>query len=164
MNTSEKSDIYDKVLNQLESLFSEYEKDAKLSIIAKMASICSALRREFINFNFVGFYLITNNEHCQSLEIGPCSSEIVAIPRIDYGKGVCGRSWKKRESIIVNNVNKCDYYIACSPEVTSEIVLPVYEPNGKIMHAVLDIDSKVEDLFDDQDEKCLELIISKFIK
>ena len=159
-----KKDRYLRVIENLSSMYSIYNKDElKLSAISKMASISSAVKKEFHEFTFVGFYIVVNKEdNSRVLEIGPYVSSILATPRISLRKGVCGSTWEKKQTMIVNNVKKCHNYIACSPDVLSEIVVPVFDQEGKEVTAVLDIDSKILEWFDEEDQKQLEEIIKVF--
>lgn len=159
----EKEAKYLKVIENLEELYANYNKEElALGTIARMASISSAIKREFTNeFTFVGFYIVVKSNEIEYLEIGPYVSHIIATPRIAYAKGVCGTTWAKEVTIIENDVRKCDNYIACSLDVLSEIVVPAFIDN-KIV-GVLDIDSRILNYFDELDKKHLELILSKFV-
>jgi L-methionine (R)-S-oxide reductase len=174
LNTVEQSDTdkklskkqrYQNVVENLKSMYDVYDKpEMRLSEIARMASISSAIKKEFHEFTFVGFYIVVNKQdNTKVLEIGPYVSSILATPRIQYGKGVCGSTWEKKITQIVNNVKKCHNYIACSPDVLSEIVVPVFDKqNSSEVLAVLDIDSKILDWFDEEDKQQLEDIIKNF--
>jgi L-methionine (R)-S-oxide reductase len=165
INKSNKKDRYKSVAENLKLMYDVYDKpEMKLSEIAKMASISSAIKKEFDEFTFVGFYIVVDKgcDH-KILEIGPYVSSILATPRIQYGKGVCGSTWEKKMTQIVNNVKKCHNYIACSPDVLSEIVIPLFNRNNpEEVIAVLDIDSKILDWFDEEDKEQLEDIIKNF--
>ena len=166
-SVSNKGIKYQRVIDNLNEMYSVYNtEELKLSLIAKMASISSAIKKEFTEFTFVGFYIVVGSKgevNENVLEIGPYVSSILATPRISYGKGVCGTSWEKKETRIVNNVRKCDNYIACSPDVLSEIVVPVYDKNKpEEVIAVLDIDCKVLDQFDETDKNHLTNILNLF--
>ena len=155
ISTSNKGRKYKNVIDNLKEMYSVYNTtEFTLSLIAKMASMSSAIKKEFTEFTFVGFYIVVGLKCENVLEIGPYVSSILATPRISYGKGVCGTSWQNKETRIVNNVRKCDNYIACSPDVLSEIVVPVYDKNKPDeVIAVLDIDCKILDQFDETDSK-----------
>lgn len=150
---------YKNVFNKLDEMCSYYPD---LSHIAMMASISSAIKSEFPEYSFVGFYLVVEKKDLESvLEIGPYVSNILATPRIAHGKGVCGSTWQSGMTSIVNNVVECNNYIACSSDVKSEIVVPVIL-EGKII-GVLDIDSTVLDLFDEYDKTQLEALLCKYL-
>lgn len=126
------------------------EKD----MIANMANVCAALKYG-MDFFWVGFYLIKNNE----LVLGPFQGP-VACTRISKGKGVCGTSWEKEETIIVDDVDAFPGHIACSSLSKSEIVLPIFNQNNQII-GVLDVDSEQLATFDKTDELYLNQIIKE---
>ena len=78
---------------------------------------------------------------------------------IPYGKGVCGTAWQRAETVVVPDVEQFPGHIACSSESKSEIVVPVFGNDGKVV-AVLDIDSEQLATFDDTDRRYLEEICS----
>lgn len=128
-------------------------------IIANMANICAALREVF-DFFWVGFYIVRKKKidpNGERLVLGPFQGP-VACTSIAYGKGVCGSAWREKKTIIVPDVDKFPGHIACSSLSRSEIVIPVMENENVI--AVLDIDSKELDTFDEVDSKYLQQILS----
>ena len=112
--------------------------------IANLANVSAALKQAF-DFLWVGFYLVKEDE----LVLGPFQGPI-ACTRIQLGKGVCGTSWEKKETIVVEDVDAFPGHIACSSLSKSEIVLPLMQ-NGKVF-AILDIDSIEFATFDSIDE------------
>ena len=82
----------------------------------------------------------------------------VACTRIKKGRGVCGTAWAKAETIIVPDVEKIPGHIACSSLSRSEIVVPIIRNNEVV--AVLDVDSKNYDEFDETDKEYLEQIVA----
>lgn len=135
---------YQSLLPQIEGLVSR-EKN----LIANLANIAAALK-EGLGFFWVGFYLVDSEDE---LILGPFQGP-VACTRIKKGKGVCGTAWKRRETIIVPNVNEYKGHIACASNTMSEIVIPILK-NNKII-AVLDVDSNQLEDFDEIDQKYLE--------
>ena len=141
-----------------ESRYKElYEKIAAVTkgetdVIANMANTV-ALIHEGFGFWWTGFYIVKGDE----LVLGPFQGPI-ACTRIAYGKGVCGTSWKRKESIIVPDVEDFPGHIACSSLSRSEIVIPLFK--GGSITAVLDIDSKELSTFDKTDQFWLEKIVS----
>lgn len=120
--------------------------------VARMANIAAMLHGEF-GFWWTGFYRTGDSE----LVLGPFQGP-VACTRIPFGRGVCGTSYSRAETVIVPDVEKFDGHIACSSESRSEIVVPCRN-HGRI-GAVLDIDSRELDNFDSIDKKYLEKIAS----
>ena len=118
-----------------------------------MANICAALKYG-MNFFWVGFYLVKQNQ----LVLGPFQGP-VACTRINSGKGVCGTSWLKKETIIVDDVEAFPGHIACSSLSKSEIVLPLLDQHNTVI-GVLDVDSDTLNYFDNIDELYLTKIIN----
>lgn len=76
--------------------------------------------------------------------------------RITKGRGVCGTSWSEERTVVVPDVERFPGHIACSSESRSEIVVPCWK-HGRIA-AVLDIDSRELNTFDEIDGNYLEEI------
>ncbi len=117
-------------------------------LVANLANITAVLKEVF-NWWWVGFYLVKENE----LVLGPFQGPM-ACTRIGFGKGVCGSSWKQKETLLVYDVEKFPGHIACSSASRSEIVIPIIK-NGEVV-AVLDVDSEYLGHFDLTDQKYLE--------
>ena len=118
--------------------------------IARMANT-AALIFERMCFFWVGFYRVDGQE----LVLGPFQGPL-ACQRIRYGKGVCGTSWAKGETIVVPDVEEFPGHIACSAASRSEIVVPLLKDGA--VTAVLDIDSTEVETFDRIDAAFLELV------
>ena len=136
--SGEKSVIYDSLIPQIKALVGD-----ETDLVANLANIAAAIKQTF-GFFWVGFYLVKDDE----LVLGPFQGPI-ACTRIALGKGVCGTSWEKGETIVVDDVDAFPGHIACSSLSKSEIVVPVVK-NGNIV-AVLDIDSDTLSTFDETD-------------
>ena len=143
-----KEELYQNLFPQIKAII-EDEND----IIANMANISACLYETF-RFWWVGFYRVVSDDE---LVLGPFQGP-VACTRIKKGRGVCGTSWQKEETIIVPDVDKFPGHIACSSASRSEIVVPVFHDDT--VTAVLDIDSDLLDAFDDCDKLWLERIVS----
>lgn len=77
---------------------------------------------------------------------------------IPFGRGVCGTAWQRAETIVVPDVEQFPGHIACSSLSRSEIVVPLFNTSREVV-AVLDIDSRELNTFDDIDRYWLELIV-----
>ena len=143
-----KKELYQNLFPQIKAII-EDEND----IIANMANISACLYETF-RFWWVGFYRVVSDDE---LVLGPFQGP-VACTRIRKGRGVCGTSWQKEETVIVPDVDKFPGHIACSSASRSEIVVPVFHDDT--VTAVLDIDSDLLDAFDDCDKLWLERIVS----
>ena len=121
MNKEQK---YQEVYKQIESVV-----DGEPDQIANMANT-AALLHEAFGFWWTGFYIVKDGV----LVLGPFQGP-VACTRIGFGKGVCGTSWERKETIVV----------------------PMF--HGDDVYAVLDIDSKDFSTFDSTDQFWLEKIV-----
>ena len=141
-----KIEKYELLTEQIKAL-TEGETDA----IAVMANVCAAIH-ETMGFFWTGFYRVKGGE----LVLGPFQGP-VACMHIGFGRGVCGSAWKQRQTIVVPDVELFPGHIACSSLSRSEIVVPLLSDDGEVQ-AVLDIDSKELNTFDDTDRRYLEAI------
>jgi GAF domain-containing protein len=153
VQSAAKKDRYAGLLPQVEALVS-----GEPDVVANLSNIAAALHQT-MNFFWVGFYIVRNNQ----LVLGPFQGPI-ACTRIDFGRGVCGTCWKEKKVIIVPDVERFPGHIACSSESKSEIVLPIMK-NGEVV-MVLDVDSDKLDDFDDDDQTgltALTVIIERLL-
>lgn len=151
MTDSEKELKYTQLLKEAAALL-----DGESDLIANMANL-AALIHETMGFWWTGFYIVRADvDGKEQLVLGPFQGPI-ACTRIAFGRGVCGTSWQRRETVIVPDVEKFPGHIACSSESRSEIVVPAF--NGDKVWAVLDIDSRYLNTFDETDARYLEQIV-----
>ena len=141
-----KAEQYQSLLPQIGGLL-----EGETDLIANLANIAGALKGQF-NWLWVGFYLVKKNE----LVLGPFQGP-VACTRIQYGRGVCGSSWKEKKTLIVPDVEKFPGHIACSSLSRSEIVVPLWQ--GNEVFGILDVDSEELNHFDETDAEYLGKIL-----
>ncbi|MHA4843189.1 GAF domain-containing protein [Flavitalea antarctica] len=146
ITTGTKEEQYESIVSQIRGLM-----EGEADLIANLANISAALREQF-NWWWVGFYLVKGEE----LVLGPFQGP-VACTRISKGRGVCGSSWAKAETLIIPDVEAFPGHIACSSFSRSEIVLPLIF-NGEVK-GVLDVDSEHYAHFDTTDQVYLEKIL-----
>lgn len=141
-----REEIYAQILPQISALL-EGEPD----LIANMANVTAVLKQA-LGFFWIGFYRRVGEE----LVLAPFQGTL-ACTRIRMGKGVCGTSALKQETILVPDVHQFPGHIACSAISKSEIVVP-YVKNG-FTSFVLDIDSDKINDFSETDKEYLEHIV-----
>ena len=142
----DKEKKYAELLPQLAAVV-EGEQD----MIANMANVSAILQEEF-HFWWTGFDRVLDG----MLVLGPFQGPM-ACTRIAKGKGVCGTSWMRDETIVVPDVHLFPGHIACSSVSQSEIVVPIHDSLGNVV-GVLDIDSEHLATFDEVDKKWLEQV------
>jgi L-methionine (R)-S-oxide reductase len=146
--TGDKRARYVSLLPQIKALM-----EGETDLVANLANMAAALKEQF-GWLWVGFYLVKGDQ----LVVGPFQGP-VACTRIRMGKGVCGASWEKAETLIVPDVEAFPGHIACSSLSRSEIVVPVFN-NGAVC-GVLDVDSVELDAFDEEDRQWLEEMVKE---
>jgi len=138
---------YQLLAQQAQSLI-EGEPD----LTANLANISALLNMSFDNINWVGFYLLKDDQ----LVLGPFQGNVACV-RIALGQGVCGTAFSTNTIQRIADVHQFDGHIACDAASQSEIVLPL-NIDGKTI-GVLDIDSPITDRFSEIDEQGLSLVI-----
>jgi|SRR5688500_10636054 L-methionine (R)-S-oxide reductase len=145
-SSADKEEKYNTLIPQLKGII-----EGETDVIANLSNIAAALKQT-MNFFWVGFYIVRGEQ----LVLGPFQGPI-ACTRIDLGRGVCGKSWQNKETIIVQDVEKFPGHIACSSLSKSEIVLPAFK-EGEV-YLVLDVDSDRLNDFDETDSNHLSRVI-----
>lgn len=141
-----KIENYQLLVKQAKSLL-----ENEFDLIANMSNISALLFNNLPNVSYAGFYRYQNGE----LILGPFQGPIACM-HIKIGNGVCGTAAKTRQTQIVADVHEFPGHIACDEATNSEIVIPLIQNNSLI--AVLDLDSKSFNRFDDIDSTYLTKI------
>jgi len=126
--------------------------------VLKMATINGILKTYLTYYYWVGFYMVRNGR----LSVGPYQGTLGCL-HIDFSKGVCGKAAREEKTQIVGDVHALAQgtaHIACDPNSRSEIVVPVFDPQGQLL-AVFDVDSSEPDSFDTIDQHFLEDIMRR---
>ena len=125
-------------------------------MIANAANLSSLLFYALDKVNWVGFYFLKGRE----LIVGPFQGRPACVS-IPLGKGVCGTAAETRKVLRVADVHAFEGHIACDVASRSEIVLPLVR-DGELI-GVLDLDSPVNNRFDEEDERLLQQIADIFL-
>jgi putative methionine-R-sulfoxide reductase with GAF domain len=105
--------------------------------------------------SWVGFYL---HEGGQELVLGPRRDKPACSPIGLHG--ACGRALRERRALVVRDVkNLGESYIACDPRDRSELVVPLFDTEGRCW-GVLDLDSYEPDAFRVSDVDGLTTILA----
>jgi len=131
--------------------------DGETDEISLMATVTCELHHGFSYFNWTGFYRVVEPE---LLKVGPYQGGHGCLV-IPFQKGICGRCARTGKTLNIADVNAEADHIACSGTTQSEIVVPVFDANGKL-RAVLDVDSDSSAAFDETDERFLEKVCELF--
>ncbi|KAF1297496.1 GAF domain-containing protein [Enterococcus sp. JM4C] len=146
-NQEQKIKAYEILLQQQEGLL-----EIESNWLANLSNSSALLNETLPETVFAGYYLFDEGE----LILGPFQGR-VSCTRIKLGKGVCGESAEKRETMIVANVKEHENYISCDSAAMSEIVVPMIHEDQLV--GVLDIDSGVVGSYDEVDKEFLEAYV-----
>ena len=152
MNYNKKDERYKRVLFQIEELIIKTSDP-----LAKMSTITAIMHHKFDYFFWTGFYRLVDGELTVC-----CYQGSVACLVLAKHKGVCWAAIDQKKTQIIPDVHKFSGHIACDSRSASEIVIPIYKDNEIV--AVLDVDSKKPDSFDEVDAKYLEKIVEMIYK
>lgn len=143
---------YNQLSKQLDALL-----EGETNLIANLSNTSALLNTFLKEINWVGFYLMNEGE----LVLGPFQG-LPACVRIPVGRGVCGTTVAKEQTMVVDDVHAFPGHIACDAASKSEIVIPLIK-NGVIL-GVLDIDSPIEARFTSEDKDGLEKFVDVLLK
>ncbi len=114
--------------------------------VALMATVACEVHHADDRFDWTGFYRVVAPE---LLKIGPYQGGHGCLV-IPFSRGVCGAAARTGEVQLVPDVDAFPGHIACASSTRSELVLPVFDGNGKLL-GVFDLDSDQPDAFTNQD-------------
>jgi GAF domain-containing protein len=149
-----KSVAYEQLRKQIVSVLEGINDE-----VCAMATISALLHHGFGHL-WTGFYRVVKPGTL--LRVGPYQGTLGCL-EIPFGKGVCGTSAAKRETVVVPDVHAFPGHITCDGRSASEIVVPVFDGRGELL-AVLDIDSSVPAAFDETDRVELERLVAWFAR
>lgn len=145
---------YDEITKIIAAL-SEGETDE----VALMATVACEIHHSDDRFNWTGFYRNVGN---RTLKVGPYQGGHGCM-KIPFGKGVCGVCADTGNTQLVDDVDTFDGHIACATSTQSELVIPVYGANGRLI-GVFDIDSDLPSAFTQTDADKMSRILNDTFK
>ena len=109
--------------------------------------ICQLLFDHVESYDWVGYYL--HNPEKKELVLKTYVGQPTDHTHIPFGKGICGQVALSNKNFIVDDVSAQDNYIACSLDVKSEIIIPLFVNGNNI--GQIDIDSNNLQSFSEKD-------------
>ncbi len=110
------------------------------------------LKSSLPGYTWVGIYLRRGDD----LVLGPFLGKPSPHARIPVGRGICGAAAAEKQTIVVDDVNADNRYLACSLDTRSEIVVPIVR-SGRVVGEI-DVDSDRAAAFGPQDRALLESV------
>ncbi len=148
------------LLDDLKPQVTKILNNEEQSVTDRLYEICKLLKDNVAYYDWVGFYF--KNEDKEELKLRTYVGEATDHEIIPFGKGICGQVAISNENFVVPDVQAQDNYIACSINVKSEIVIPLFK-NGENIGQI-DIDSDTADPFTEKDERFLEFVNQEVAK
>ena len=127
--------------------------------VTGMATVSCLVHHAFGHL-WTGFYRVVDPGRL--LRVGPYQGTLGCL-EIAFGRGVCGTAAAEGRTVVVDDVEAFPGHIACDGRSRSEIVVPVWGPDGALA-AVLDVDSDRAAAFDDADREGLERLVTWFVR
>ena len=122
--------------------------------VALMATIACEVHQSDNRFDWTGFYRVVAPD---LLKIGPYQGGHGCLV-IPFSRGVCGAAARTGEVQLVDDVENFPGHIACAASTRSELVLPVFDGQGRVI-AVFDIDSDRPAAFTQDDARELAAML-----
>ncbi|MGH8067981.1 MAG: GAF domain-containing protein [Candidatus Entotheonellia bacterium] len=145
----------EQVLSDIQ-LYANHEDD----LTAVMANVAAVLKAHRPQYTWVGFYIVARDP-CEMI-LGPYQGLPTCTTRIPIRAGMCGLAARERRTVVVPDVRTDPRYIACSPTVCSEIVVPLLD--GECVLGVLDVDSDDIAAFAVEDQTLLETVANYVVE
>ncbi len=108
-------------------------------------------------FHWVGVYLLNEDE--EELWLHNYIGSPTEHARIGVGEGVCGTAVAEKENQVVDDVTEVENYLACSPDVKSEMVVLIRA--GDEIFGQIDLDSEETGAFGDEEEAAVQAVADK---
>lgn len=138
-------------LEDLKPIIEKIISQENLDINHRLTEVCDLLQTKVDTYDWVGFYF--KNGDKRELILKAFAGEPTDHTTIPFGKGICGQVAESNQNFVVDDVSAQDNYIACSINVKSEVVIPLFV-NGKNIGQI-DIDSNTKNAFSKEDEEFL---------
>jgi L-methionine (R)-S-oxide reductase len=138
-----------------EELLRELKEFAKKATSANslMEHLAQQLHENMARYNWVGFYLV-DPQNAEVLLVGPFVGSFTPNARIPLSVGLCGAAARNRETVVVQDVSKDPRYLAGSPLVKCEIVVPIFVRDKLAVE--LDIESYFSNTFTRAEQEFVE--------
>jgi GAF domain-containing protein len=124
--------------------------------VALMATVACEIHHAHPFCDWTGFYRVTAPD---LLKIGPYQGGHGCLV-IPFSRGVCGAAARTGQVQNVPDVDAFPGHIACATSTKSELVLPVWNGQGKLL-GVLDLDSDTPAAFTPEDEAWLTPLLAE---
>lgn len=127
-------------------LQSNQEREQKAKLIAEKI-------RDAKGYSWVGLYDVTEKDIHLISYAGRSEPTFTSFPA---DKGLNGRANLEKRTVIVNDIDRDEDYLLTFSDTQSEIVVPVFDTDGKTVKGTIDVESEQENAFDKEDAAFLQ--------
>lgn len=121
--------------------------------LAHRATAAAVLHHKVPGVSWTGFYMLRDGDLVVDAYQGPVACLVLAAHT-----GVCWAGIDRAETVVVPDVHAFPGHIPCDDRSRSEIVVPVFGPDG-VPVGVLDVDSHRPNHFDEVDREGYESVV-----
>jgi len=153
---TERAELYDLLREQI-----SHALKSKADPLQRLQLTCDLLLDGISQCQWAGYY-IADPLGAPMLLLGPSAGPATEHTRIAFGQGVCGQAASTLKTFVIDDVSSESNYLSCSPDVKSEIVVPVLSMGEFV--GELDLDSHYPGGFGDSEKNFLQwlaLIVSE---
>lgn len=154
MTTTSKTELYQEVLRQTRGLL-----QGEHNLIANAANFSALVFNALPDISWAGFYFPDGTSG--GLIVGPFQGPPACV-RLPTGQGVCGAAVTTRQTQVVPDVAAFPGHIYCDGAARSEIVVPLFKPNGTLV-GVWDVDGHSPARFDEADRTGMDALCAEFL-
>jgi GAF domain-containing protein len=104
-------------------------------------------------YSWIGLYDVTDKDIHLISYSGRTEPTFTSFPN---DKGLNGRANLEKRTVIVNDIDKDEDYLLTFSDTQSEIVVPVFDADGKTVKGTIDVESEQENAFGTDDAVFLE--------
>jgi L-methionine (R)-S-oxide reductase len=148
-----------------EELLQEFQDFSRTAPTAEavMERIAQRLHEKMTRYNWVGFYLVDEADPGVLL-VGPFVGSFTPTARIPLDTGLCGAAASSGQTVVVDDVAKDPRYLAGSPLVKCEMVVPIFVKNKLV--GELDVESYFTGAFNKTEQEFVEAcagVVGKYL-
>ena len=129
-----------------EILESDRKRAEKARLVAEKIRVAG-------NYKWVGLYDVREQEITIISSSGRVDPAFTTFPK---DKGLNGRAVTKKQTVIVNDTDKDEDYLLTFTNTKSEIIVPVFAPDGRTITGTIDAEGEIKDAFSKRDAEFLE--------
>lgn len=138
--------VYDNAINDIRGIAASGSDRRQ-----KAARLAERIQR-LGNYHWVGIYDVTPAQVSILAWSGPGAPEHATFPA---DQGLTGAAIAEKRPVVVGDVRKDPRYLTAFGSTLSEMIVPVFSPDGRVIGTV-DVESEKENAFSPRDQEMIE--------